>query len=118
MAEKILFQSMHSYGEGKGSGLQLTLDSYQGKPQVRLRETWLTPEGQERWSVIRPDSQGRCWAALRLNPADVAGLITALTQLSSELPSQPNLGGNYGSRTTPPRTPDASRGPSDDDIPF
>jgi hypothetical protein len=114
MAEKILFQSMHPYGEGKGSGLQLTLDSYQGKPQVRLRETWLTPEGAERWSVIRPDSQGRCWAALRLNPADVAGLITALTQLSSELPTQPNLGGNYGTR--PARTTQPE--PSDDDIPF
>jgi hypothetical protein len=113
MAEKILFQSMHSYGEGKGSGLQLTLDSYQGKPQVRLRETWLTPDGQERWSQARPDNQGRHWSALRLHTADVAGLASALTALCQELPAQPNLGGNYGTRP-----PQAAPKANDDDIPF
>ncbi len=81
--DKILLEKHREYetnGETKGAGIQLSESEYNGRNYLTLRTIWLTPDGQWRWSTVRPDSQGRSWSAIKLSDDEAKELYQALAK--------------------------------------
>lgn len=115
MADKIILEKHREYesnGENKGAGIQLSESEYNGRTYFTLRTIWLTPDGQWRWSTVKPDSQGRSWSAIKLGEDELKELYRALHKKYGKGAVE-----NF-ERKRDERDAKKSKPEDDDDIPF
>lgn len=132
--DEILWTGDRAFGDKKDR-VQLEQGEYNGKPTFCLRETWCTPDGEYRWSQVRPDKNGKYWARFQLKAGELRSLgealIAAANVADAATPRQrPNGQDGQSRRQASPkeqkeinRYEQATRGlpPADhgeDDIPF